>query len=156
MPTSCTHHSSPIPTYCTARTLSLLRSLRTGDTIPLAFPQPPTSITSQASSVMRITMRFPRRLFVRIMHGCLCGNCYRYHAQLRLSRRFDETASSSYDSPCFPSQSGGIGRRAGLKIPWPSGRVGSTPTSGTSSPALRGFLFARCLLTRIEIALIAC
>ena len=30
----------------------------------------------------------------------------------------------------LPSQSGGIGRRAGLKIPWPSGRVGSTPTSG--------------------------
>ena len=29
-------------------------------------------------------------------------------------------------------RSGGIGRRAGLKIPWPSGRVGSSPTSGTS------------------------
>ena len=27
-------------------------------------------------------------------------------------------------------RSGGTGRRAGLKIPCPSGRVGSTPTSG--------------------------
>ena len=31
-----------------------------------------------------------------------------------------------------PSQSGGIGRRAGFKIPCPQGRVGSIPTSGTS------------------------
>ena len=30
-----------------------------------------------------------------------------------------------------PSQSGGIGRRAGFKIPCPQGRVGSIPTSGT-------------------------
>lgn len=29
------------------------------------------------------------------------------------------------------SQSGGIGRRAGFKIPCPHGRVGSIPTSGT-------------------------
>ena len=29
------------------------------------------------------------------------------------------------------SQSGGIGRRAGFKIQWPQGRVGSSPTSGT-------------------------
>lgn len=29
------------------------------------------------------------------------------------------------------SQSGGIGRRAGFKIPCPQGRVGSIPTSGT-------------------------
>ena len=28
------------------------------------------------------------------------------------------------------SRSGGTGRRAGFKIPWPQGRVGSTPTSG--------------------------
>ena len=58
---------------------------------------------------------------------------------------FDETGSSSYDSPCRFSQSGGIGRRAGLKIPWPSGRVGSTPTSGTRSPALRGFCLAEAV-----------
>ena len=31
-------------------------------------------------------------------------------------------------------RSGGIGRRAGLKIPCPSGRVGSTPTSGIVVP----------------------
>ena len=31
-----------------------------------------------------------------------------------------------------PRRSGGIGRRAGLKIRWPQGRVGSSPTSGTS------------------------
>ena len=41
-----------------------------------------------------------------------------------------------------PSRSGGTGRRAGLKIPCPSGRVGSTPTSGIvpearDRPALR-------------------
>ncbi len=30
-------------------------------------------------------------------------------------------------------RSDGIGRRAGLKIPCPSGRVGSTPTFGTQS-----------------------
>src|SRR4030042_1962300 len=29
-------------------------------------------------------------------------------------------------------RSGGTGRRAGLKIPWPQGREGSTPSSGTS------------------------
>ena len=28
-------------------------------------------------------------------------------------------------------RSGGTGRRAGLKIPWPQGREGSTPSSGT-------------------------
>ena len=28
-------------------------------------------------------------------------------------------------------RSGGTGRRAGLKIRWPQGRVGSTPSSGT-------------------------
>jgi hypothetical protein len=30
-----------------------------------------------------------------------------------------------------PCRSGGIGRRAGLKIQWPQGRVGSSPTFGT-------------------------
>ncbi len=30
------------------------------------------------------------------------------------------------------SQSGGIGRHARLKIWWPRGRVGSSPTSGTN------------------------
>ena len=29
------------------------------------------------------------------------------------------------------ARSGGTGRRAGLKIRWPQGRVGSTPSSGT-------------------------
>jgi hypothetical protein len=29
-------------------------------------------------------------------------------------------------------RSGGTGRRAGLKIRWPQGRVGSTPSSGTN------------------------
>src|ERR1700684_3803174 len=29
------------------------------------------------------------------------------------------------------TRSGGTGRRAGLKIRWPQGRVGSTPSSGT-------------------------
>jgi hypothetical protein len=31
----------------------------------------------------------------------------------------------------FLARSGGTGRRAGLKIQWPQGRVGSTPSSGT-------------------------
>ena len=35
-------------------------------------------------------------------------------------------------------RSGGIGRRAGLKIRWPSGRVGSSPTSGTKEPLQNG------------------
>jgi hypothetical protein len=29
------------------------------------------------------------------------------------------------------SRGGGTGRRSGLKIPWPEGRVGSIPTPGT-------------------------
>src|SRR3989442_14843313 len=33
--------------------------------------------------------------------------------------------------PRRAGRSGGIGRRAGLKIRWPQGRVGSTPSSGT-------------------------
>src|SRR5690242_14554235 len=32
-----------------------------------------------------------------------------------------------------PRRSGGTGRRAGLKIRWPSGRVGSIPTFGTAA-----------------------
>ena len=35
-------------------------------------------------------------------------------------------------------RSGGIGRRAGLKIPCPSGRVGSTPSSGTNTKGPSG------------------
>ena len=31
---------------------------------------------------------------------------------------------------------GGTGRRSGLKIPWPSGRVGSIPTPGTNRRSL--------------------
>ena len=36
--------------------------------------------------------------------------------------------------PCtlsMPGRDGGIGRRAGLKIPWASARAGSTPAPGT-------------------------
>ena len=33
------------------------------------------------------------------------------------------------------TRSGGTGRRAGLKIRWPQGRVGSTPSSGTNLPS---------------------
>jgi hypothetical protein len=32
----------------------------------------------------------------------------------------------------WQARSGGTGRRAGLKIRWPQGRVGSTPSSGTN------------------------
>src|SRR3972149_3303087 len=35
-------------------------------------------------------------------------------------------------NPCHLRRSGGTGRRAGLKIPWPQGREGSTPSSGTT------------------------
>ena len=35
------------------------------------------------------------------------------------------------------------GRRAGLKIPYPQGCVGSTPTSGTTTYATRGTLEER-------------
>src|SRR6266571_4429027 len=34
-------------------------------------------------------------------------------------------------------RSGGIGRRAGLKIRWPSGRVGSSPTFGITIAGMR-------------------
>jgi hypothetical protein len=33
--------------------------------------------------------------------------------------------------PRFASPGGGIGRHEGLKIPWPCGRAGSSPASGT-------------------------
>jgi hypothetical protein len=33
-----------------------------------------------------------------------------------------------------PRRGGGTGRRSGLKIPWPQGRVGSIPAPGTSYP----------------------
>jgi hypothetical protein len=36
-----------------------------------------------------------------------------------------------------PSRSGGIGRRAGFKIRFPLGSVGSSPTFGISGPAIR-------------------
>jgi hypothetical protein len=32
--------------------------------------------------------------------------------------------------PVLKSRRGGIGRRAGLKIQWPQGRVGSSPSAG--------------------------
>jgi hypothetical protein len=43
---------------------------------------------------------------------------------------------------------GGTGRRSGLKIPWPSGRVGSIPTPGT-------FGFATTLFLFLAVALLA-
>jgi hypothetical protein len=39
--------------------------------------------------------------------------------------------SACYTEGLTLSRSGETGRRAGLKIPFPSGSVGSTPTSGT-------------------------
>src|SRR5262249_22048924 len=51
--------------------------------------------------------------------------------------------------PCKTSRSGGTGRRAGLKIRWPSGRVGSIPTFGmcgrTPGSVPRGGAFAEQL-----------
>src|SRR3954471_19706434 len=44
--------------------------------------------------------------------------------------------SEGYDAAA--RRSGGTGRRAGLKIRCPKGRVGSIPTFGTRAPARRG------------------
>jgi hypothetical protein len=59
-------------------------------------------------------------------------------------RRYDRSASRSggtCETRCRATisagRSGGTGRRAGLKIPCPSGRVGSTPTSGIERSLLR-------------------
>ena len=47
------------------------------------------------------------------------------------AREDSETHGRSLDASTIgASRSGGTGRRAGLKIPCPPGRVGSTPTSG--------------------------
>ena len=35
-------------------------------------------------------------------------------------------------APCIICPGGGIGRHEGLKIPWPLGRAGSSPASGTT------------------------
>ena len=48
----------------------------------------------------------------------------------REGREISSPANGPFEgSP--PSRSGGIGRRAGFKIRWPQGCVGSSPTSGT-------------------------
>src|SRR4029079_14316955 len=50
----------------------------------------------------------------------------------RITAIVKNAATGGYD--CRAGRSGGIGRRAGLKIRLPSGSVGSSPTFGTHQP----------------------
>ena len=50
-----------------------------------------------------------------------------------VSRSIIDVLSISGVLPCILCPGGGIGRHEGLKIPWPLGRAGSSPASGTTS-----------------------
>ena len=52
-------------------------------------------------------------------------------ARFPLAERIDAHDNHRKLLQIKPCRSGGIGRRAGFKIQWPQGRVGSSPTSGT-------------------------
>jgi hypothetical protein len=61
------------------------------------------------------------------------GRCSRLRRFAQRSRYRWKRLRFAFDFVASDSQRrrGGIGRRAGLKIQWPQGRVGSSPSAGT-------------------------
>src|SRR5215208_393180 len=100
---------------------------------PSSSPPPPHPAAANASAANKAKkanafeplVTLPSSITRRCRPAGLIGGVSGVHAPRATPRRGATVRSR---------RSGGIGRRAGLKIRWPSGLVGSIPTSGIASP----------------------
>ena len=84
----------------------------------------PARATRGRNLIMRSLLRGPAEMRARML-GRTIGPCR------RPGNAIDPRGPSTACTLARPGRDGGTGRRAGLKIPCPKGRAGSTPAPGT-------------------------